>query len=138
MAANTAPIFTLAPDVQWSPISVVTSNATVDGTTGTTYLIFSASADGGFVQRVRFRPLGTNIATVGRIRINNGATSGSAANNSLIDEITLNATTAAVAASLANQEVPINFAIPAGYRLFVTLGTTVAAGFDVTTIGGRY
>ena len=138
MPANTAPIFTLAPDVQWSPIPVVTSNATTDGTTGTTYLIFSASVDGGFVQRVRFRPLGTNVATVGRLWINNGATSGSAANNTLIDEITLNATTAAAAASLANQEVPINFAIPAGYRLFVTLGTTVAAGFDVTTIGGRY
>jgi hypothetical protein len=138
MPANTAPIFTLAPDVQWSPIPVVTSNATTDGTTGTTYLIFSASADGGFVQRVRFRALGTNVASVGRIWINNGQTSGSAANNTLIDEITLNATTAAAASSLANQEVPINFAIPAGYRLFVTLGTTVAAGFDVTAIGGRY
>ena len=138
MAANTAPIFTLAPDVQWSPITVLTSNATTDGTAGTTYLIFSASVDGGFVQRVRFRALGTNVATVGRIWINNGQTSGSAANNALIDEITLNATTAAPAASLANQEVPINFAIPAGYRLFVTLGTTVATGFDVTAIGGRY
>lgn len=138
MAANTAPIFTLAPDVQWSPITVLTSNATTDGTTGTTYLIFSASVDGGFVQRVRFRALGTNVASVGRIWINNGQTSGSAANNALIDEITLNATTAATAASLANQEVPINFAIPAGYRLFVTLGTTVATGFDVTAIGGRY
>ena len=53
----------------------------------------------------------------------------------MIDEITLNATTAATAASLANQEVPINFALPAGYRLFVTLGITVAAGFDVTAIG---
>jgi hypothetical protein len=138
MAANTAPIFTLAPDVQWSPTTVSASNATTDGTTGTTYLIFSASADGGFVQRVRFRPLGTNVATVGRLWINNGATTGSAANNALIDEITLNATTAATAASLANQEVPVNFALPTGYRLFVTLGTTVAAGFDVTAIGGRY
>ena len=36
MAANTAPIFTLAPDVQWSPITVLTSNATTDGTAGTT------------------------------------------------------------------------------------------------------
>ena len=138
MAANTAPIFTLAPDVQWSPLLVSASNATTDGTAGTTYLIFSASAEGGFVQRVRFRALGTNVATVGRIWINNGLTSGSAANNALIDEITLNATSAAPAASLANQEVPINFAIPAGYRLFVTLGTAVAAGFDVTAIGGRY
>lgn len=138
MAANTAPIFTVAPDVQWSPITVLASNTTTDGTTGTTYLIFSASADGGFVQRVRFRALGNNVATVGRIWINNGAASSSAANNALIDEITLNATTAATAASLANQEVPINFALPAGYRLFVTLGTTVATGFDVTAIGGKY
>lgn len=138
MAANTAPIFTVAPDVQWSPITVLASNTTTDGTTGTTYLIFSASADGGFVQRVRFRALGNNVATVGRIWINNGQTSGSAANNALIDEITLNATTATSAASLANQEVPINFALPAGYRLFVTLGTTVATGFDVTAIGGKY
>jgi hypothetical protein len=138
MAANTAPIFTLAPVVQWSPTTVSTSNATTDLTSGTSYLIFSASIDGGFVQRVRFRALGTNVATVGRLWINNGATTGSAANNTLIDEITLNATTAAAAASLANQEVPVNFALPTGYRLFVTLGTTVAAGFDVTAIGGRY
>jgi len=138
MAANTAPIFTLAPDVQWSPTAVLTSNATTDLTSGTSYLIFSASIDGGFIQRVRFRALGTNVATVGRLWINNGATTGSAANNTLIDEITLNSTTAATAASLANQEIPVNFALPTGYRLFVTLGTTVAAGFDVTAIGGRY
>jgi hypothetical protein len=138
MAANTAPIFTLAPDVQWSTTTVSSSNATTDLTSGTSYLIFSASIDGGFIQRVRFRALGTNVATVGRLWINNGATTGSAANNTLIDEITLNSTTAAAAASLANQEIPVNFALPTGYRLFVTLGTTVAAGFDVTAIGGRY
>jgi hypothetical protein len=35
-------------------------------------------------------------------------------------------------------ELPLNFALPAGYVLNVTLGTTVAAGYFVSVIGGKY
>lgn len=141
MPANTAPIFTLSSDIQWSTSAMTTANTTKDLTSGTNYLIFTADAtNGGYVQRMRFRTLGTNsAATVGRVWINNGSTTGSAANNTLWDEITLPATTNSEVAAQANYELPLNFALPAGYKLYVTLGTAPnAAGWDATVIGGKY
>ena len=139
MAANVQPIYTKEPDIQWQTATITTANITTDLTSGTIYLVFTADAtNGGFVQRIRFRSLGTNITTVARVWINNGLTTATAANNTLWDEITLNATTVSQVAALATQELPLNFALPAGYRLYVTFGTTVAAGYDATVIGGKY
>lgn len=140
MPANTTPIFTGTPDIQWVG-SVLTQNTTTDLTSGTIYLCFTADAtNGGYVQRMRFRPLpgGNNIASVARVWINNGATTGTAANNILFDETTLPATTAAANAAVPGVEIPLGFALPAGYRLYVTIGTTVATGYTITTIGGKY
>ena len=139
MPANVQPIYTKTPDVQWQSTTITAANTTTDLTSGTIYLIFTADTiNGGFVQRIRFRSLGTNVITVARIWINNGLTTGTAANNTLWDEITLNATTATQIASLALQELPLNFGLPAGYTIYVTLGTAVAAGYDATIIGGKY
>ena len=138
MPANVQPIYTKSPDIQWIT-GVTAANTTTDLTSGTSYLAFTAnSTDGGFVQRIRFRALGTNVVTVARVWINNGSTTGTATNNILWDEITLNASTVSQTAALATQELPLNFALPASYRLYVTLGTGVAAGFAVTVIGGKY
>jgi len=138
MAANTTPIFSRLGDTQWVT-GVLAQNTTTDLTSGTIYLVFTADAtEGGYIQRIRFRPLGTNIATVARVWINNGSATGTAANNILWDEISVAATTASNTAALANYELPLNFALPAGYRIYVTLGTAVAAGFAVTVIGGKY
>ena len=137
MAANTAPIYSLLPDTQWID-TVKTANTTRDLTSGTIYLLFTAGANGGFVQKVRFRSLGDNIATVARLWLNNGSTTGTAANNTLVDEITLPATTASEVAAVPPQEIILNFAIPAGYILYVTVGTTVSAGYDVHAIAGKY
>jgi hypothetical protein len=87
---------------------------------------------------MRFRALGTNIATVARVFINNGATTATASNNVLWDEISLAATSISETSALATYEIPLNFALPAGYRLYVTLGTGVAAGYSITCIGGKY
>ena len=134
---NTQPIFTASGDTQWS-VSAVTANTTKDLTTGTSYLAFTASASGGYVQRLRFRALGTNVATVARIFINNGSTTATQANNALWDEISLPATTLSETSALSTYEIPLNFALPAGYRIYVTLGTAVAAGYTITCIGGKY
>ena len=134
---NTLPIFTASADTQWS-VSAITANTTKDLTSGTAYLVFTASSSGGYVQRLRFRPLGTNVATVARVFINNGSATGTTANNALWDEISLAATTLSETSALSTYEVPLNFALPAGYRLFVTLGTAVAAGYTITCIGGKY
>lgn len=140
MPANTSPIFTLAPDIQWA-VSADTANTTKNLTSGTNYLIFTADAtNGGFVQRIRFRTLGTNAAaTVARVWINNGSTTATAANNTLWDEITLPATTVSEVAALPTYELPLNFALPPGYKIYVTLGTAPnAAGWTITVIGGKY
>ena len=138
MAANTAPIFSLLGDVQWGTTAITTANTAKDGT-GTVLTVFTADAtNGGFVQRIRFRAAGTNIATVARVFINNGSTNATAGNNILFDEITLAATTLSEVAALATYELPLNFALPPGYALNVTLGTTIAAGYFVSVIGGKY
>ena len=138
MAANTAPIYSLLGDIEWGTTVLTTQNTAKDGT-GTVVNVFTADAtNGGFVQRIRFRAAGTNIATVARVFINNGSTNATAANNILWDEITLAATTLSEVAALATYELPLNFALPPGYKLNVTIGTTVAAGYYVTVIGGKY
>jgi hypothetical protein len=138
MAANTAPIFSLAGDVQWGTTAITTLNTAKDGT-GTVLTCFTAdTTNGGFVQRIRFRAAGTNIATVARVFINNGSANSTAGNNILFDEITLAATTLSEVSALTVYELPLNFALPAGYKLNVTIGTTVAAGYYVSVIGGKY
>ena len=71
--ANTQPIFSSLGDIQWGPTSATTANTAKDGT-GTVLNVFTSDAtNGGFVQRIRFRSAGTNIATVARVFINNGS-----------------------------------------------------------------
>ena len=141
MPANNQPIFTRLADVQWTASAMTVANTTTDLTAGTSYLVFTADAtNGGYVQRIRFRTLGTNSnATVARVWLNNGATTATVANNSLIDEITLPTTTVSQVASQANYELPLNFALPAGYRIYVTLGQApTSAGWKAAVIGGKY
>lgn len=141
MAANTSPIFSVQGDIQWATGTgaiVQSANTTTDLTSGTIYAVFTGGTNGSYVQRIRFRHLGTNVATVGRVWINNGSTTGTAANNTLFDEITIAANTLSQVAAAINYELPLGFALPAGYIIYVTLGTGVAAGFKVTVIGGDY
>jgi len=137
VAANTAPIFSIAGDIEWGTTAITTANTAKDGT-GTVLTCFTADVDGGFVQRIRFRAAGTNIATVARVFINNGSTNATAGNNILYDEITLAATTLSETSALPVYELPLNFALPTGYKLNVTIGTTIAAGYFVSVIGGKY
>jgi hypothetical protein len=140
MAANTQPIFSIAGDAQWSISAMTTANTTKDLTSGTIYLTYTAPSDGGFIQRIRFRTLGSNSnATVARVWINNGLTTGTAANNTLFDEITLISTTVSEVAAQATFELPCNFALPATYRIYITLGTApTSAGWQSTVIAGKY
>jgi hypothetical protein len=141
MPANNQPIFTRLADIQWTVSAMTVANTTTDLTAGTIYLAFSAdSTNGGYVQRIRFRTLGSNTnATVARIWVNNGLTTATAANNVLFDEITLPTTTVSQVAAQANYELPLNFALPAGYGIYITLGQApTSAGWEATVIGGKY
>ena len=136
-ALNTTPIYTASGDTQWS-ISATTANTTKDLSTGTIYTTFTASDNGGYVQRIRFKPLGTNVATVARVWINNGSTNATATNNSFWDDISLPSTTTSETSAQPTFELPLNIALPANYKLIVTLGTAVSAGYTITVIGGKY
>jgi hypothetical protein len=86
------------------------------------------------------RTLGTNTnAAACRIWINNGGSTGTAANNTLWDEITLPATTVSEVAAQANYELPLNFALAPAERIYVTVATApTSAGWQATVIGGKY
>ena len=92
MAQNTSPIFPLTPINTWVSGTAatagtpgLTANTTTDLTSGTNYgPIFTGKAvDGSRLDFIKVRSLGTNVATVIRIWINNGSATGTAANNSL-------------------------------------------------------
>jgi hypothetical protein len=139
MPANTAPIFTLRPEIMWN-VSITTANNTGDLTSGTVYPVFTAGTEGSYVQKIRFRHTGANsAATVARVWINNGSTTATAVNNTLFDEITIaaNATFVTNAAS-TNYELPLMFALPPNYIIYVTIGAAAAGGIDATVIGGDY
>lgn len=139
MAANTNPIYSRTPDVQWSATDVTAANTTKDLTSGTSYLVWTADAtEGGFLEKLTVRPLGTNVATVMRVWLNNGATTGTRANNTMIAEMTIAASTVSEVAAQAAFDIPITQAIPPGYKIYVTIGTAVSAGFHVTGFGGKY
>lgn len=136
MVANTAPIFTNIPNIGFAP-AITAANTAKDGT-GTVDLVFTAGADGAFLQKLKIRPKGTNVATVLRVFLNNGATPTTSTNNMLFDEVGLPATTNIETTAIVGLELPINIALPAAWRVYVTLGTAVAGGYAVTAVGGDY
>ena len=64
MTMNQNPVFGGAPQNKWDAAGALTAaNVAKDGT-GTTQVIFTASADGAFVEKVIARAIGTNVASV--------------------------------------------------------------------------
>jgi hypothetical protein len=145
MAANTNPIFALTPDIAWGSADgnggtagpLKTANTAMDGT-GTVLTVFTAGANGSYVQRLIARAAGSCAASVLRVFINNGSTNATLANNILIAEATLPLTTASLVGALQPTEVALNFPLPAGYKINVALGTSVSAGYCVSVLGGDY
>lgn len=145
MAANTAPIYSIKGDQSTDDGTTMASTFTTaaadyTGATAThNKLVFTADAtSGGFIQRLRFKAIGTNTASVARVFINNGSANTTAANNSFYGEISLPATTISATSATIEVDYPMNFALKPGFRIYVGLGTTVAAGWVCTAIGGQY
>lgn len=138
MAANTAPIFIRQAAIGWAN-SVTAANTAKDAASGTVYTIATADAtEGSYIDSLTVMPKGTNVATVLRLFLNNGDATTTAANNVLIGNYTMLATTNSETAALAVMDIGLDIAMPPGYRLLCTIGTAVAAGFDVTAYGGKY
>ena len=147
MAQNTNPIFPLVPVNSWVSGTAatagtpgLTANTTTDLTSGTIYgpIETAGAVEGSRLDFIKVRALGTNVATVIRIWINNGAATTTAANNTLYLERTLSATTVSQTSEQPDIILPMNISLAAGYRVYATFGTAVAAGFHLTAIGGDY
>lgn len=144
MAANTAPVFSISGDQSNNGTTgmnqLITAAASdYTGVDADTSLVFTAdSTNGSFVERLRFKAGGTNVATVARIYLNNGSAPTTATNNTFYGEISLPATTAIATAATAEIDYPIGFALKAGWRIYVGLATAVAAGWVVTPVAGKY
>lgn len=145
MPANTLPITPITQNVSWT--TVATANTALDGT-GTVATAFTAGANGSRIDQIRVVHLGTNVATVLRFFVNNGLTNATAANNILIHEVTIAANTLSQTASSTAYDVtlvknstetivPIPYLKP-GYKINVTVGTTISAGVAVSVMGADY
>ena len=138
--ANPNPIFSRVGNVGGiGSTTLTTAAADYTGISANNSLIFTADAtNGGFVQRIRLKALGTNAVTVARVYINNGSTNATATNNVFYGEVSLPATTAITTAATVDVDYPMNFALPPGYKLYVGLGATVVAGWVASVIAGAY
>lgn len=138
MPGNSDPIYSRVGAIG-QHTGITAAQNTYDGAGANDTLIFTADAtNGSYVQRLRFKAKGTNVATVARVYINNGSAPGTPANNTFFDEVSLPATTAAAANSTPTIDLPLNIALPPGFRIYVGLGTAVAAGWVVSTVAGHY
>jgi hypothetical protein len=145
MPANTSPIYSIvgATDSVASNESGLvvgpTANTSQTGS-GTMYKAFTAGANGSYVQKMRFRPVGSPAATVCRVFISSSSTTSTTA-TWLFDEITLPAVTVSQTAASSVFELPINVALDPNYLLYVTFGTSTGSagtGYSVVTIAGDY
>lgn len=140
MAMNTTPIFPLTPVVNngGSFVTAVTAANTATDGTGTVSTIYTAGANGSYLDSVNFMHAGTNIATVVRVFLNNGSANTTAANNVLIGEVTIGANTLTQTAASLPYTINLKRNIPAGYVVNFTLGTAVAAGILGVAYGMNY
>lgn len=138
MAANIAQIFPLADDTQWTPTPLTAANTTRDGTSGTLYLAFTASANGDMLIKLRFQSLGSNAKSVARVFLNNGGATGTLANNTFLGEVALPQTTAIETDAIPPIEFNYGAMVKATYRVYCTLGTACTAGWQVTAVGSAY
>ncbi len=158
MPANTAPIFSLTPNV--GQVKIVTTIAQVksDGTsagsgTDIMYSVFASGANGSFVQRVRFNVVAsaaavTSVATTLRVYLSTvntsvGSAAGAttAANTFCIAEISVPAISASNSTNATNYyDVPLNIAIPTGRWILVSqhVAQTTNQNWQATAFGGDY
>lgn len=138
MPANTEPIFSRTPSINCGVAVTSGSSNSFNGLATNNVLLYTADAtNGSYIKKVRFKALGTNAATVARIYVNSGSTA-SSTNYSLFGELSLQATTTSLTAAQPDIDYPMELPLPAAYRLYVGIGSSAAAGWMVTPVGGNY
>ena len=149
MPSNRDPIFSAASDVQVG-VGVIgpSANTAQDGTGANITSVWQADAtNGGYIERLVFNAVGSPAATVLRVFICNvvGAFTAGVSNTmlttSLFAELTLPAVTLSQTAQSFPAVVPMDVALPAGYRVLVAFGTSTGAagtGYAVVPVAGKY
>jgi len=153
MPANTSPIYSIAPHIESAASNTSgtvvgpTANTAQDGTGAATYVVFTAGANGSYVQKVVFRSVVSPAATVARLYVctatgaYTAGTTNTATNTMLLGEISLPAVTLSQTVQSPTLEVGLNFALAASTKLIVSFGTSTGAagtGYSVVGIGGDY
>ncbi|OCZ54309.1 hypothetical protein [Dehalobacter sp. TeCB1] len=135
---------------QIGKVTLTTADASLTAPTTAGQVLMTGGAEGTRMDGIKVRALGTNVQTVLRVFFNDGLGT-AAANFSLVYEVKLSASTAsATDVSQASDVIllPINYdgagsgvlppVLKAGQKIYVSLGTTVAAGYAITGMGGDY
>lgn len=144
MAANTQPIYSLIPNTSIAkastvfPIVLLTAANDYTGISASNVIMHTAGVDGSFVDRVVLKALGTNVASLARIYINNGSVNTTATNNMLFAEIPLPATTSSQTTPTQDVVLPLNLRLDPAFRLFIGIETTVAAGWQAVCLAGQF
>ncbi len=153
MAANVRPIWIIKGDVSSDGLTggggatpamaptLTTAAADFTGVSANNKCVFVADAtNGGRIELLRFKAIGSNVPTCARIYFNNGQAATVATNNSFWGEQSL--PTSSIATNSATAGIEIDYvlrkALPPGFRVFVGLSVTVAAGWVVTPEGGKF
>ena len=138
MPANSEPIFSRAPSITCGVAVTSGSSNSFLGTATNDLLLYTADAtNGSYIKKIRFKAMGTNAATVARIYVNDGSTA-SSTHYSLYGELSLQATTTSLTAAQPDIDYMMDLPLPASYRLYVGIGSSAAAGWMVTPVGGIY
>ncbi|GAC1499994.1 MAG: hypothetical protein NVS1B10_03290 [Candidatus Saccharimonadales bacterium] len=137
MAAGTTPIFVATPKNSFLATGV-NSNVAFDGSGSNQVLLYTAGANASKIEDIYITHMGSNAVNVVRFFINNGGPVGTATNNALVHEETMAVNTASQTAASIPVIWRANLVLQATYRLYATIGSTVASGYMITCVGGDY
>lgn len=149
MAANKEGIYVRTSDIQVGGAVVgTTANTATDGTgAGNTQIFVADATEGSYVYSVILKAISTIAATVARIWYCSATgaftpgTTNTAANTSMLAELSIAAWTASNVLASPQYEIPINKALPPSTKLLISFGTSTGAGttgFNPVTYAGKY
>lgn len=149
MAANTAPIYGRAPDNKVAGAILGPTAVTAQDGTGALQAIFQADVtEGGFVDTVVCKPVGSPAATVIRLYLYQGdpgaftpGTSNTAVNTAMLDEISTILTTTSNTLAQNAYVFSVRRQMNPGDRLLIGFGSSTGAagtGYAITTFASKY
>jgi hypothetical protein len=145
-----ATIIAVGPGGSQSVIGSYSASVSVTGPTGsiawtwtavagaTSYRIYVTYAGGATGTATRYFTSSTNSYTQTTAPETGTGDDPMTGNQFLFGELSLPATTASASAATPDIEYSMNLALPPDHEVLVGLGTTVAAGWQVSAIGGAY